>query len=59
MTTPVNLNHVRKQRARAADKARADENAARHGRTKAQRVLEAAQADKAKTRLDQLKFEDE
>ena len=31
----------------------------RFGRTKAQRLLEAARAEKARTHLDQLKFEDE
>jgi hypothetical protein len=50
---PVNLNRVRKQKARAADKARADENSARFGRTKAQKALERAQADKARAMLDQ------
>lgn len=50
---PVNLNRVRKQKARAADKARADENAARFGRTKAQKALEKAAADKARATLDQ------
>lgn len=51
--TPVNLNRVRKQKARAAQKARADENAARFGRTRAQRALEQAEADKARAALDQ------
>ena len=50
---PVNLNRVRKQKARAADKARANENAARFGRTKAQKALEQSQADKARAVLDQ------
>lgn len=50
---PVNLNRVRKQKARAKDKARADENAARFGRTKMQKSLEKAQADKARATLEQ------
>lgn len=50
---PVNLNRVRKQRARAAQKARADENAARFGRTKAQKMREQDDADKARSALDQ------
>ncbi|MBS4009222.1 MAG: DUF4169 family protein [Roseovarius sp.] len=50
---PVNLNRVRKQKARAKDKARAEENAARFGRTKAQKALEQAQTDKARATLDQ------
>ena len=56
---PVNLNKVRKARARAEAKARADANAVKHGRSKAQRLLDAAQADKAKAHLDQHKFDDE
>ncbi len=59
MTQPINLNKARKTRDRAAEKKRADANAVKHGRTKAQRVLDAAQAEQAAKRLDQLKFEDE
>ena len=59
MTTPVNLNKARKERDRAAEKAQADANALKFGRTKAERMLEAVQAEKARARLDQLKFEDE
>jgi len=57
--TIVNLNTHRKALARADEKAQADANAIKHGRSKAQRLLEAAQADKARRQLDQLKFEDE
>ena len=56
--SPINLNQVRKDRSRTEDKARADANALKHGRTKAQRLLEAAQAEQAKRRLDQTKFEE-
>ncbi len=56
---PVNLNQARKVKSRAETKAKADENAVRFGRTKAQKVLEAAQADQASARLSQLKFEDD
>ena len=56
---PVNLNKVRKDRDRAAEKAKADENAIRFGRTKAERVLDAARAQQASDRLSQHKFEDE
>ena len=55
----VNLNKARKVRARTEDKARADANAVKHGRTKAQRTIEATQAEKARRALDQAKFEDE
>ena len=56
---PINLNQVRKARARAEDKAKADANAVRFGRTKAERLAEATRAEQARKRLDQLKFEDE
>lgn len=49
---PVNLNRLRKQKARAAEKTRADGNALRFGRSKAQKALEQAQADKARALLD-------
>lgn len=58
MTEPVNLNRARKARDRAEEKRRADENAAKHGRTKAQRLLEAAQSEKARRALDGAKFEE-
>jgi phage protein D len=57
-TGPVNLNKARKARDRAAAKAQADANALRHGRTKAQRLLEAAQTEKARRALDGAKFEE-
>ena len=57
--TVINLNTVRKDRDRAADKAKADANAVKHGRTKAQRLLETARADKARRTLDQGKFDTE
>ncbi|MGX0879168.1 hypothetical protein ACSSV4_003877 [Roseovarius sp. MBR-154] len=56
---PVNLNRARKQKARAADKARADENSARFGRTKAQKTLEETQAEKARRILDLHRREDD
>jgi hypothetical protein len=56
---PVNLNKARKAKTRAEAKASADENAVRFGRTKAQKVLEATQAQQASDRLSQLKFEDD
>lgn len=59
MAEIVNLNKTRKTLKKAEDKARADANAVRFGRTKAQRMLEAARAEQARKHLDQLKFEDE
>jgi hypothetical protein len=44
---PINLNRARKERARKDAKARGDENAARFGRTKTEKALERAKADKA------------
>lgn len=44
---PINLNQVRKQKARAEKRARGDENAVMFGRTKAEKELEAARAEKA------------
>ncbi len=59
MAKVVNLRQVRKATIRSEAKTQADANALKHGRTKAQRVLEAAQAKQASDRLSQLKFEDE
>ena len=46
MTTPVNLNKVRKARAKAEAKARADANAAFHGLTRAQKAAARAEGDR-------------
>ena len=53
MNTPVNLNRVRKDKARAEAKARAAENAVKFGRTKAEKDLDKARADQAARLLDQ------
>ena len=52
---PVNLNRVRKAKARADAKAKADENAVRFGRTKAEKSLDKAREDQKIARLDQHK----
>lgn len=57
MSDPVNLNKIRKARKRADDKARADKNAVKFGRTKARKSAEAAQADRAVRNLDNTKRE--
>ena len=59
MTEVVNLNKARKERDRAAEKAQADANAVKFGRTKAQRLLETSLEEKTRQRLAQQKFEDE
>jgi hypothetical protein len=57
MNTPVNLNQFRKQKARAEKRARADENAVKFGRSKEQKSLEKARADKAARDLEGKKRE--
>ncbi|CTQ50836.1 DUF4169 family protein [Jannaschia donghaensis] len=52
MAKIVNLNRARKTRDKDAAKKRADENAARFGRSKIERRIETAQADKAERSLD-------
>lgn len=53
MTQPINLNHARKAKAKAAAEAKAAENRITFGRTKAQRALDKAAKDKAARILDQ------
>jgi len=55
----VNLNKARKEKNRAEEKAQADVNAASFGRTKAARILDAANAAMANKRHADHKFEDE
>lgn len=57
MAEPVNLNKVRKARAKAEARARADENAVKFGRTKAEKDLGKARAKKARADLDGKKRE--
>ncbi len=45
---PLNLNKARKERARGRRKAQADANALKFGRTKAERLLEAARNEQAR-----------
>ena len=55
----VNLTRARKARARDDKRRKADENAARFGRTRAEREAEAQAADKATRHLDQHRREDD
>ena len=48
----VNLRTVRKQRDRAEDARKADENRARFGRTKAEKQAQAKTTERAETQLD-------
>ena len=59
MSAPVNLNRARKARAREEARRRADANAARHGRTKAERQAEAAEAERLARRHEEHRRTDE
>ena len=52
MAEIVNLNRARKARDRAADRATAAENRARHGRTKAERLKAQTEAERLRATLD-------
>ncbi|HWU79107.1 MAG TPA: DUF4169 family protein [Caulobacter sp.] len=58
MAEIVNFNQARKAKAKADDKTRAAENRAKFGRTKGEKTLDAARADKLKRDLDGAKRED-
>ncbi|HWU13170.1 MAG TPA: DUF4169 family protein [Caulobacter sp.] len=58
MAEILNLNQARKARAKTDAKARAAENRARFGRTKADKALDAARADRLQRDLDGAKRED-
>jgi hypothetical protein len=55
MAEIINLNKARKAKARVDKSARADENRARFGRTKAQKQAEAAETAKLARLLDDSK----
>ncbi len=59
MSNVINLNQVRKTKARAEKRAQADENAVRHGRSKADKALDTARADQDRSRLDAHEREEE
>ena len=52
MAEIVNLRAARKAKERSQARAKGDENAAKFGRTKAEKDLEKARAEKAKRDLD-------
>ena len=54
----VNLNKVRKARARASKAAAAVVNRARSGRTSAERAMESSEALRREARLDDAKLEE-
>ena len=57
MATVINLNKARKQKIRADAEKQAAEHRVKFGRTKAQKLLDVAEADEAKRKLDLLKRE--
>ena len=59
MAEVVNLRQAKKQAARKAARSVADANAAKHGRTKLERELDAARTEKAEKALDGQKREPE
>ena len=58
MAEILNLNQARKAKAKTGAKAQAIENRAKFGRTKGDKALEAARADKLKRELDGAKREE-
>jgi hypothetical protein len=58
MTEPINLNRFRKAKARDAKRARAEENAVKFGRTKAERAADQAEPRRLSRDLDGKKRED-
>ena len=53
MASPVNLNQARKQKERAEKPARAAENSVTFGQSKAEKLRQKAQAEKANKTLDE------
>lgn len=58
MAAPINLNKVRKARAKAGAEATATANRAKFGRTKAQKAQAAVESGKLARALDQARRED-
>lgn len=59
MAQITNLTRYRKDKARAEKRRVGDENAARHGRTRAQKLAEKADAERAVRSLDQHRRDDD
>lgn len=58
MAQPVNLNRFRKEKARAAKKARADANSVKFGRTKAEKSSSTLEAKRVDRQLDGHKIDE-
>ncbi|WP_145399696.1 DUF4169 family protein [Paracoccus sulfuroxidans] len=52
MTKVINLRQVRKELARASARRQGDENAAKYGRSKAQKLADLTEAESAARKLD-------
>lgn len=52
MSKPINLNQARKAKARAAQQRKAEANAVKFGRSKAQKSAEAAEAARVQRLFD-------
>ncbi|MBB1490053.1 MULTISPECIES: DUF4169 family protein [unclassified Paracoccus (in: a-proteobacteria)] len=59
MTQIINLSRARKDKARADKRRQGDANAARHGRTKAERLRDEAEAERAALSLDRHRRDDD
>lgn len=59
MAQITNLNRYRKDKARAEKRRLGDENAAKHGRMKAQKAAEQADAERAARSLDRHRRDDD
>jgi hypothetical protein len=58
MAELINFNKARKARDKAAAKAQATENRAKHGRTKSDKAVTQLEAERARRELDGMKRED-
>ena len=58
MAELINFNKAKKARDRAAGKAKAAENRAKHGQTKGQKAVTRLEAERARRDLDGAKRED-
>ena len=58
MAELINLNKVRKARARAIGKTQAAENRVRFGQTKGEKAVSKLEAERARRELDGMKRED-
>lgn len=56
---PISLSKARKERERREARTRADANAVKFGRSKAEKVLAATRAEKARRLLDQHKRDED